>query len=74
MITGKNCIGGQFKADGSQEFRTINPKKNAENPTVFIEATKDEIESAAELAWEAFKTFRKIPWKTKSRFFEHHCR
>jgi len=68
MITGKNCIGGQFKSDGSIEFRTINPKENVENPTVFLEATKDEIDTAAELAWTAFKTFRKIPGKQRADF------
>jgi len=68
MITGKNCIGGQFKADGAVEFKTIDPKKNQENPTVFIEATKEEIESAAELAWEAFKTFRNISGRQRAEF------
>lgn len=68
MITGKNCIGGQFKADGSVEFRTIDPKKNIQNPTVFLEATKEEIESAAEQAWEAFKTFRKISGRQRAEF------
>nr|WP_321411052.1 aldehyde dehydrogenase (NADP(+)) [uncultured Allomuricauda sp.] len=68
MITGKNCIGGQFKADGAVEFKTVDPKKNVQNPTVFIEATKEEIESAAELAWEAFKVFRKISGKQRADF------
>ena len=68
MITGKNCIGGQFKADGAVEFKTVDPKKNVQNPTVFIEATKEEIESAAELAWEAFKAFRKISGKQRADF------
>ena len=68
MITGKNCIGGQFKSDGSIEFRTINPKENVENPTVFLETTKDEIDTAAELAWTAFKIFRKIPSKQRADF------
>lgn len=53
-MTGKNCIGGQFKADGSVEFRTVDPKKNVQNPTVFVEATKDEIDTAVDMAWEAF--------------------
>ncbi|MBW8245152.1 aldehyde dehydrogenase (NADP(+)) [Muricauda oceani] len=68
MITGKNCIGGQFKADGSVEFKTVDPKKNEENPTVFIEATKGEIDTAAELAWEAFKVFRKTSGKQRADF------
>ncbi|MAU16423.1 MAG: aldehyde dehydrogenase (NADP(+)) [Muricauda sp.] len=68
MITGKNCIGGEFKADGSVQFQTINPKENVHNPTVFIEATKEEIISAGELAWKAFKTYRRIPGKHRAEF------
>ncbi|MCR9227021.1 MAG: aldehyde dehydrogenase family protein, partial [Flavobacteriaceae bacterium] len=68
MITGKNCIGGQFKADGSVEFKTVNPKKNEENPMVFIEATKDETDTSAELAWEAFKVFRKTSGQQRADF------
>lgn len=68
MITGKNCIGGQFKADGSVEFKTVNPKKNEENPTVFIEATKDETDTSAELAWKAFKIFRKTSGQQRADF------
>ena len=68
MITGKNCIGGTWKADGNVEFRTINPKLNIENPTVFLEATSQEIEEAAELAWKAFKVFRKMPGAQRAKF------
>ena len=68
MITGKNCIGGQFKADGSVEFRTTDPKRNVPNPTVFVEATKDEIDTAVDLAWEAFKVFRSMPGKQRAAF------
>ena len=68
MITGKNCIGGEFKADGSVEFRTVDPKKNVQNPTVFLEATKDEIDTAVHMAWEAFRTFRKIPGRQRAEF------
>lgn len=68
MITGKNCIGGTFKAEGNVEFRTIDPKLNIENPTVYIEATTNEIDTAAELAWKAFKTYRKIPGKQRANF------
>ena len=67
-MTGKNCIGGQFKADGSVEFRTTDPKRNVPNPTVFVEATKDEIDTAVDLAWEAFKVFRSMPGKQRAAF------
>jgi NADP-dependent aldehyde dehydrogenase len=68
MITGKNCIGGTWKADGNIEFRTINPKLNVENPTVFLEATSQEIEEAAGLAWKAFKVFRKMSGAKRAKF------
>ena len=68
MITGKNCIAGQFKADGSIEFRTIDPKENVENPTIFKEATKEEIDTAVEMAWDAFKVFRKVPGTQRAEF------
>ncbi|MCB0371854.1 MAG: aldehyde dehydrogenase (NADP(+)) [Muricauda sp.] len=68
MITGKNCIGGTWKADGNIEFRTINPKLNIENPTVFLEATSQEIEEAAGSAWKAFKVFRKMSGAKRAKF------
>lgn len=68
MITGKNCIAGKFKADGNVEFRTVDPKKNIQNPTVHIEATSDEIEAAVEKAWSAFKIYRKMPGKMRAEF------
>ncbi|MBR9853063.1 MAG: aldehyde dehydrogenase (NADP(+)) [Algicola sp.] len=68
MITGKNCIAGQFKADGNIEFRTVDPKKNVQNPTVHLEATSNEIDEAVEKAWSAFRIFRKIPGKLRAEF------
>ena len=56
MITGKNCIAGDFSGKGNVEFKTINPKLNIENPTTFVEATKEEIEEAvSQLAERPFE-------------------
>src|SRR5690606_38938559 len=68
MITGKNCIAGEFKGQGNVVFRTFNPKKNIENPTAFLEATPEEIEQAVEAAWAAFKTFRKVSGERRAAF------
>src|SRR5690606_3180302 len=68
MITGKNCIAGEFKGQGNVVFRTFNPKKNIENPTDFLEATPEEIEQAVEAAWAAFKTFRKVSGERRAAF------
>ncbi|WP_108423710.1 aldehyde dehydrogenase (NADP(+)) [Flagellimonas amoyensis] len=68
MITGKNCIAGDFSGKGSVGFKTINPKLNSENPTTFVEATKEEIEEAVSAAWDAFKTYRKLPGAKRAAF------
>ncbi len=68
MITGKNCIAGKFKAEGKTEFRTIDPKNNVHNPTVFLEATQNEVIEAADKAWDAFKVFRKQSGENRADF------
>lgn len=68
MITGKNYIGNKLSALGTISHKTINPKLNIENPTEFIEATSQEIEEAAQLAFEAFKAYRKVSGKEKASF------
>jgi len=68
MITGKNCIAGEFTANGGVEFKTINPKLNKENPTTFVEVTKEEIEKAVDASWEAFKVYRNVPGKQRADF------
>ena len=68
MITGKNCIGGKFKADGDVEFQTIDPKLNIHNPTIFIEVTNDEVDEAVQLAWSAFREFRSMPGAKRADF------
>lgn len=68
MITGKNCIAGEFSANGEVEFKTINPKLNKENPTTFVEVTKEEIEKAVDAAWDAFKVYRSVPGKQRAAF------
>lgn len=68
MISGKNCIAGEFSAKGSTVFKTFNPGLNKENPTTFVEATKEEIQEAAAAGWEAFKTYRKVPGPQRAAF------
>lgn len=68
MITGKNCIAGEFSANGEVEFKTINPKLNKENPTTFVEVTKEEIEKAVDASWESFKVYRNVPGKQRADF------
>lgn len=68
MITGRNYIGYRLSASGNKTYKTFNPKLNIENEHTFTEASKDEINEAAALAAEAFKTFRTISGDKKAAF------
>jgi len=67
-MTGKNYIGYQLSGKGSTTYRTINPKLNSENPTVFFEATSEEIEEAAQLAAKAFPIYQNISGPERAKF------
>jgi len=68
MITGKNYIGNQLSALGSKTYKTFNPQLNMENPSVFTEATTDEIEAAALLATKAFENYKNVSGIKKAAF------
>lgn len=68
MISGKNYIGNQLKAAGSKKFKTINPKLNIQNEWESVEVTEAEIKEATQLAWDAFKSFRKTSDQERAAF------
>ncbi len=68
MITGKNYIGQTLSAKGDVVHKTMNPKLNTENPIAFVEATPDEIEDTVQLAWNAFKTYKKTSPEQRASF------
>ena len=67
-MTGKNYIGNQVSAKGNNTFKTHNPELDQENDIVFVEATKEEIEEAVNLASQAFKEFSTISGAKKAEF------
>ncbi|MFD1616391.1 aldehyde dehydrogenase (NADP(+)) [Gelatiniphilus marinus] len=68
MITGKNYIGNQLSATGNKTFKTFNPLLNIENQWHITEASNSEVNQAADLASEAFKTYSKISGVKKAEF------
>ena len=68
MELGKNYIGFNYTSSGDKTFKTFNPKLNLENQFEFTEATTQEIHTAVELAWDAFKSYRKISGKARAHF------
>lgn len=70
MITGKNYIGNELKASGTNKFKSFNPSLNACNTWEFIESTTAEVEFSAEKAWDAFKCYRKTTPAERASFLE----
>ena len=68
MITGKNYIGNQLSGKGNKTYTTFNPQTNTENTNVFTEVTSEEINTATQLATEAFKTYQGISGAKKASF------
>ena len=68
MITGKNYIGNQLSAKGNKAFKTFNPLLNIDNQWEITEASKEEINQAADLASEAFRAYSKISGIRKAEF------
>jgi len=60
MAHGKNMIGGELSATGTQKFRALNPSTGALLDGDFVEATMAELDKALELAARAFPVYRKI--------------
>ncbi|WP_412986750.1 aldehyde dehydrogenase (NADP(+)) [Pontimicrobium sp. IMCC45349] len=68
MITGKNYIGNQLSANGNKTFKTFNPLLNIENQWEITEASTNEVDEAAALATQAFKTYSKLSGAKKATF------
>ncbi|MCO4822564.1 MAG: aldehyde dehydrogenase (NADP(+)) [Flavobacteriaceae bacterium] len=68
MITGKNYIGNTLSANGNKTFKTFNPLLNIENEWEITEAAHDEVDSAAKLASEAYKTYSQFSGSRKAEF------
>ncbi|HET8854574.1 MAG TPA: aldehyde dehydrogenase (NADP(+)) [Salinimicrobium sp.] len=70
MITGKNYIGKDLSAAGEITYHTVNPETNTPNEFVFYQATREELDLAAEKADKAFEIYRNTPSNRKAEFLE----
>ena len=69
-LSGKNIIGFNLSAKGTDSFSAINPKTNLELTTKHFQATAVEILEAVALAEEAFKNYRAKSGLEKAIFLE----
>jgi len=70
MLHGKNYIGNNLSSEGKVIFKTFNPKLNKNNDCNFSEATANEINKAANLAYDAFLEFKNIDSLKRSKFLD----
>lgn len=69
-IFGQNHIGYQESVLGDRVFFGINPKTNEPFETAFIQATKEEVDTALEKAKQAFEVYRLIPVEKRVAFLK----
>ena len=67
---GRNMIGGELSAAGTQKFRALNPSTGALLDGEFVGATADELDRALELAAKAFPVYRKVAPDQIAAFLE----
>jgi alpha-ketoglutaric semialdehyde dehydrogenase len=70
MAHGKNMIGGELSATGTQSFRALNPSTGAQLDGDFVGATIAELDRALDLAARAFPVYRKIAPEQIAAFLE----
>ena len=67
-MTGKNTIGFNLSSDSKSTFQTFNPVTGNSNPTVFFEATFEEVNEAVSLAQNAFVQLKSISIEKRASF------
>lgn len=70
MIEGKQIIGFELVAEGSESFHSFNPATGKKLNYVFNKATSEEVNKAAEKAALAFQVYRKKSGIEKAIFLE----
>jgi NADP-dependent aldehyde dehydrogenase len=69
-LNGKNLIGNQESSKGALTFTATDPSTGDDLPTVFTEATKEEVNEAVSKAVVAFKEYRTFSPEKKAAFLE----
>lgn len=68
MIHGKNLIGFDLSAEGSNTFQSFSPANLQELPGQFVQATQTEVDLAVAKAVSAYTQFRRKSGKDKAAF------
>ncbi|UTW08148.1 aldehyde dehydrogenase (NADP(+)) [Pseudomonas benzenivorans] len=69
-LTGHNYIGGERRAAGSIEHRSLDASSGEALPYAFIQATPEEVDAAAQAAAEAYPLFRSLSALRRAEFLD----
>jgi NADP-dependent aldehyde dehydrogenase len=69
-LTGHNYIGGERRAAGTVEHKSLDASSGAALPYTFIQATPEEVDAAAQAAAAAYPTYRNLSAVRRAEFLE----
>jgi 2,5-dioxopentanoate dehydrogenase len=69
-VTGEMLIGATSVSGRGATFRAINPATGREIEPAFGRGSKEDVERACALAWEAFHSYRETAHEQRARFLE----
>lgn len=69
-LAGKNLIAGSPSGESGNRFFAVNPKTSENLPPEFLEASVEEVDSAVELAEQAFRTYSQTPPEVRAGFLD----
>ncbi|WP_322979558.1 aldehyde dehydrogenase (NADP(+)) [Pseudomonas sp. C11] len=69
-LTGHNYIGGERRAAGTVEHKSLDASSGEALPYTFIQATPEEVDAAAQAAAAAYPTYRNLSAVRRAEFLE----
>ena len=69
-LKGHNYIGGERRAAGTVEHKSLDASSGEALPYTFIQATVEEVDAAARAAEQAFAPFRALPAERRAEFLD----
>lgn len=69
-LTGHNYIGGERRAAGTVEHKSLDASSGEALPYTFIQATPEEVDAAAQAAAAAYPTYRNLSAVCRAEFLE----
>ena len=73
-VQGLSLLGSRSASGRGEPFQAVNPADGKKLPPTFYSATREDLESAARLAADAFSVYSRVPGKEKAAFLRSIAR